>query len=234
MSGFGVVYAAGDGGFPLDAESFFARLDDSGALIAAPAPVGSEGSGFTDRIANTSHGDGYALARWDGDAVVFHTLGADGSVSAPVPIAENLGDDPHGHVRMHASAAGYAVAWTDAMGLRLARTDANGTLDGAIVDLGPSDLDDMIVEDDGTIALVWTSRLSCWLRNGQLMLTRVEGGERVHPDVVVDREPAGSGLNEASLAWTPSGLLVVYTDIIVNSEESTSQYRLWMVSACAP
>ncbi len=235
-AGFGVVYhSVPDFGSPSqDEATMYARLDDSGALVGAPVRIGSrEAQPEAWESALAPRGEGSASVHTTADAMLFYALEADGTVGAPTTLDLRRGRwSWPANVRMLPSGSGYVIGWSDETGLRVARTDSSGVRSEPIVDLATGDLADMVLESDGTLAIVWTPIVACHFpiasSPDRLMLSRIDGaGARLHPDVVV-RQTENGDTYGASIVATDEGLRMAYFDL-ASRDPSAS-----IVSACAP
>lgn len=222
--GFGVVYAVAGEREP---GAFFVRLDESGALVAGPSRVA--GMHDSPPVALAPRGDGFALARWSGDALLFVALTADGAeATAPVTLASASGGWQRGPVLVP-SGSGFWIGFSHLPGVRVARIDASGAIEGAVIELETGTLHDLI-EDDDAIALVWSPSSACHgvgASPGEelLLLSRLGAGQRLHPDVLLHRGGERFG---GSITATASGPWAAYATH--GPRESTA----WIAPACVP
>jgi hypothetical protein len=229
--GYGVAYSLNTVDTTEALAIILARLDEEGATVAGPTPIAEgAGSGAVWHLSLAPRGDGFAVARWIDDSVVLDARSPDGtSAAAPVTIGSGRGRWRDAPV-IRSSGAGYVVGWSDGIGVRVARTDASGVV-SSVIDVAPGLLRDVVVEDDGTVALLWTAITGCahgHFHGEEMVLTRLGAdGARLHPDVLVHRDTTGNRFGGA-LAATGGGLRASYATY------APSVSTAWIVPACVP
>jgi hypothetical protein len=222
--GYGVAYAVGGAHEP---GAFFVRLDESGAPAAGPTRVADREA--SPQLALAPRGEGFALARWAGDALLFVPLTADGAeAEAPVSLASASGGWQGGPVLVPRG-SGYWIGFSHLGGMRAARLDASGGVEGAVIELERGTILDLL-EEEGALAIAWTPLSGCLVPGAPpseelLLVSRLGAGERLQPDIVLHRGAARIG---GSLTTTASGLRAAYST--TGPGESTA----WIAPACAP
>jgi hypothetical protein len=207
---------------------FFVRLDDAGSPIGEPTMVGANDLRTSQpfALALEPSGGRFALLRWHVDALLFTSISEDGTAAAPVTLALGRGAR-QGRPFLRASGQAYVAGWSDGRGVRVAHVALDGTITSEVFDVADGELDGLLVEESGSIALAWIPLAPCALHAldaRQLVLTRLgTDGVRAHRDVLLHE---GSSPYGADLVELADGLRASFMTF--------GPSRSWLIPACVP
>lgn len=202
-AGYGVVMSRTAPSSDSRAGAFFFALSADGARVGDLVRVAGSERAYSGARALVPRGDGFWLGRWTAGSVVLVPLNAEGEEGSEVEIANVTGESVR--LSMSPSGAGNLVAWSDATGLRFARTNAEGARVGEPIEVADGSLRAMVERSDGHVALLWIARRrecgGAFVDGQEWIVTTFDpSGARVH-DVLVHRGTGmsfGGGLVEVS------------------------------------